>query len=254
MDEPNTFAECAAMAATRRRKLANNTYLEVNPDGTYGIRLHSTQVVVFHPDGRIVLDSGTWHTVTTKERMNRFSTLSIYSERGVWFVSVRGSWDNVTHEWTEAGPTVPYADGITFHADGRIEGEGDDPKAQQKERKAAAKFAKEYVEALAAGEISAPSSGDCWGCLMKATDGTRPMGGRGHMLEHMSEAERYFVPSIAFNAAERFGVSMAARQWLASRWAGSAVPNPGEFFGGIASDQIRKAIRRWVLGELGHAV
>ncbi len=87
---------------------------------------------------------------------------------------------------------------------------------------------------------------------MSAKDGTRPMGGRDHMLSHMSKDERYFVPSIAVNAAKRFGVSRAAQQWLASRW--DAAPDPGDWLGGIGSDQIRKAIRRWVLGELGHAV
>jgi len=46
----------------------------------------------------------------------------IYSDRGLWWV--RGP----------EGP-VPYADGLTIHADGRIEGIGEDPKAALKLRR-----------------------------------------------------------------------------------------------------------------------
>ena len=251
--DPTNFEDCKALAETRRRKLANNTYLECNDDGSFGIRLHSTQVVVYHEDGRIVLDSGGWQTVTTKARMNSFSNASLWQDKGIWYVSgpyaasPGGDWR------ARQANASTFADGITFFPDGTVTGEGEDPKAQQKERKAAAQYAKDYVEALAAGKVPAPGGGDCWGCLMVATDGSHPMGGRDHMLSHMSKEERYYVPSIAVNAAKRFGVSRACQQWLASRW-DNAVPNPGEWLGGIASDQIRKAIKRWVLAELGHPV
>lgn len=53
------------------RKLANNTYAERRGDNI-AIRLHSTDVLTFFPDGKIVVNSGGWKTVTTKGRINAY--------------------------------------------------------------------------------------------------------------------------------------------------------------------------------------
>jgi hypothetical protein len=48
----------------------NNTYA-VDVGDYVSILLHQTAVIRFYPDGRIVLNTGGWQTVTTKDRLNR---------------------------------------------------------------------------------------------------------------------------------------------------------------------------------------
>lgn len=97
---------------TSRRKLENNTYLERNDDGSYGVRLHATQVVTFYPNGDVSLDSGGWKTVTTKTRMNSYALgCQVYQDRGVWWVRF-------------GGKLYPYADGMILRADGTVTGSG----------------------------------------------------------------------------------------------------------------------------------
>jgi hypothetical protein len=56
------------------------------------VRYHSTDVASRHDDGRIVLRTGGWRTVTTKKRMNQAlevfgSPYRVYQRKGEWFVS-----------------------------------------------------------------------------------------------------------------------------------------------------------------------
>ena len=48
------------------RRYANNTYL-IRENGHLAMRYHETNVVTWYPNGDIVLNSGGWHTSTTKE-------------------------------------------------------------------------------------------------------------------------------------------------------------------------------------------
>jgi hypothetical protein len=56
-----------------RRKLENNTYLELleHPDGIC-LRLHATCVLFAHKDGTLEVDHGGWETVTSKDRINSY--------------------------------------------------------------------------------------------------------------------------------------------------------------------------------------
>lgn len=88
------------------RKIGNNTYLVRYTDwGNIAVRLHATDIVTYYPDGRIVLNTGGWKTVTTKSRINEFSPLQISQAKGVW--SIR-NYAVAPDEW------VSYADGITW--------------------------------------------------------------------------------------------------------------------------------------------
>lgn len=232
---------------TRARKLANNTYLEHPDDHSYAIRLHATRIVTYYDDGRTVLDSGGWQTVTTKERMNRYLPRSVHGisqTRGVWYVG--GEW--VNGKWE---PGVPYADGITFHADGTVTGQGDDPRAAIKLRGKLRSFARDYMNAFWAGKVPAPSQGDCWGCLMRTEDGTHGMGGSSHIIEHMKE--RYYVPSALACAIEAFPVSRYAMHSIGVAW------NPEEAAAqgltlkrdDLADRQLVKSLTRWLYREMG---
>jgi len=68
------------------RKVGNNTYAEILPDGSVGIMLHSTYVVKIHPDNSATLNSGGWHTPTTKDRINQYSPVRVYQRKGQWYL------------------------------------------------------------------------------------------------------------------------------------------------------------------------
>ena len=77
-------------ARLSKRRLANNTTLRQEGD-TLIVRLHSTDIVTLHPDGRTVLSMGGWNTVTTRDRINRFSPVArVWNESGHAFCSWNG--------------------------------------------------------------------------------------------------------------------------------------------------------------------
>jgi hypothetical protein len=230
----NTYTQFQAMAATRKRSLANNTRLIVRDDGGYGIELHSTQVVIHYPD-RVVLNSGGWQTVTTKDRMGRYSPFNVYSEKAVWYVRANGE-------------SYPFADGITIYNDGRVTGAGPDPHKTIRLRKQVNAFSKAYADAFCAGKVTAPSAGDCWGCLMVATDGTAPMGGADHVLEHIKQS--YFVPSILNRMADAGTLSIMDKDYIARKWQNMET---SEWQRGMAHERIRKTVRKFCFRELGLA-
>lgn len=70
----------------RDRPIANNTRLVKRGDKAIAVKLHGTDVVTFHDDGRITLSSGGWRTNTTADRIRNYSPAHLFSERGVWYV------------------------------------------------------------------------------------------------------------------------------------------------------------------------
>lgn len=105
---------------SQSRKVANNTYLERRPEGDIAVRLHATDVVTFHPDGTVTLNSGGWLTVTTKARINDYlpGGIVLSSIKGRWYLvysghgeyDAEGNWHYVKSE----RPAVPYSDGVTI--------------------------------------------------------------------------------------------------------------------------------------------
>lgn len=69
------------------RPIANNTRLIQRDADTVAYRLHNTDVVTKHRDGRVTLSSGGWRTVTTKDRLNSYAPVRVGSVKGVWYVS-----------------------------------------------------------------------------------------------------------------------------------------------------------------------
>lgn len=75
---------------TRKRKLANNTYLvkiwdTVCVEG-YGIELHENLIVKFYP-GKTILNTCGWFSRTTKARFNDFTKFLVFQKNFVWYVS-----------------------------------------------------------------------------------------------------------------------------------------------------------------------
>lgn len=242
--EPTTWLQCQGIwENSRKRKLANNTYLERDTleagenrgEVIYHVRLHATRVVTFHPNGNVWLDSGGWRTVTTKERFNRYLPhgYGVWSDGGVWYL---GTHDNA----------VAYADGITINPDGSVSGQGPDPNKTKRERKRVLKYASAFASAFVAGDIPAPNGGDCWGCFLFDRDSKKPTA--DHLREHLSPEEWYLVPSLLWNAAQRYG-SKALLHDLSVVWSDSET---GRFYREDSLQaEIKRVVRRWVLSGLG---
>lgn len=104
------------------RKLANNTYLKRGgwrPKGDIAVQLHSTDVITFHPNGDVTLNTGGWNTITTRDRINGFqSAARVYSQRNQLF-AVR----NADNPWTAPDCHKRAFDtSITITAKGKFKG------------------------------------------------------------------------------------------------------------------------------------
>lgn len=69
----------------KRRKLANNTYL-IDNGKRRAVRLHSTDILTEVKPGTLRVDTGGWDTMTTRERLGRFSSLYVRREKGTTYV------------------------------------------------------------------------------------------------------------------------------------------------------------------------
>jgi len=248
-----SFAEADALLQGRnkmRRKVHGNTTLERCGEAI-ALRLHSTDVVTFYPDGRIRLDNGGWPTVTSKDRINRClpEGWGVFQADNVWYLSHGYRGDRV---WI-------FRNGMTIMPDGDVEGadlrgSGAD-KAKRDLDKAVLQYVDGYVEALFEGKVSAPSGGDCWYCAMQTQDG-KPLGeaikDHQHVLDHVREG--YYVPSMVVRACETFGVSIHAKGVLGMIFnsAPSALAD-GIDWGNIARSQIHSSLKRYVRRAVGLA-
>jgi hypothetical protein len=226
----NTFNELHELAQSRKRKLGNNTYLVVRDDNGYGIRLHDTEVVIHYKD-RIVLDSGGYKTVTTKARMNDYSTHTIYQKNHVWYV------DN----------EIPFEDGITLYNNGTIKGQGKNPKETIALTKRVKQYSKDYAKEFVKGNIPKPSNGDCWGCLFHK-DG-KPTIAKEHIISHLDD--KYYVPSMLYNMFDSGCLSQYTLEVICLAWEGHPVENA--IYPNLVQEQIQKAIYKFCARDLGLA-
>jgi hypothetical protein len=213
----------AILHGRQSRKLGNNTYLETRPNGAVAVKLHKTDVLTVTP-GHVVLNSGGWQTVTTKDRMNTYlpDGWRVWSERGVWRIGHGNASATDATNYT-------YQDGMTINLEsGTVSGAGPAPTKVLKARARVARFAADYMTAFLAGKIPAPSGGDCWFCGLHVAEGPdqgKPLGElRGldgkqdHIQGHIQE--RYFVPSMLVNALTAMGASIAQKDAVACRFRG----------------------------------
>lgn len=95
------------------RPVANNTRLHIRKDGEIGLKLHQTDVIVYHKNGDVSFDSGTWRTMTTSDRMAYHPDYAIFSDKGIWYIYHRPSYKaaerrarkkfGLPESWEEAG-------------------------------------------------------------------------------------------------------------------------------------------------------
>ena len=237
-----SYQEAQELLGSREsRKLENNTYLQRRGDNL-AVRLHATDVVTYRPDGKIILNSGGWRTVTTKDRINKYAPINLWQDKGQWFIG---------QNWTRP-PAGIYQDNMVIHSSGALTGlqTMKEATAEQKLRAQVRKYAKGFLAALTAGKVPLPSGGDCWGCCMKDVKTGKTVMGNGHIREHLKE--KYYVPSLAVNALKEMGASVAATSTLYHLMGHPQAGNWDNGRGWI-TEQIEKTIKRYVYRELGLA-
>lgn len=200
---PRSFVEAKQILASRtRRKVANNTYLE-DRTGSVAIRLHDTDIVVFHVNDLTTFDTGGWLTMLTKSRINDAlpDGINLTSDRGRWYFTFQGSWLDGTYTPSER-ERIPFTDGITLNMrtfelySGGIDAET--VKAEDSEntrmRKAVNKYLRDTTPAEIVRAFENPG-GDCWLCLMGQAD--------EHLRSHVDE--HYVMLTLTRNAVEARG-------------------------------------------------
>jgi hypothetical protein len=186
------------------KKLAHNTTAERRPlpDGdAIAVRLHSTDVVTFHADNTITLNSGGWRTVTTKDRINAVlpAPLKVYSSDGVWTLQRMGNAPAVVSE---------FYDGMRFDRHGAMVTDvlvdsGREQKRLKREiGRYVARYSDEEIARLMADAAENGTTGDCLACqLAMGADGS-PLG-IDHLSLHMEEG--YTMATLAYHAVQRAG-------------------------------------------------
>lgn len=233
--EPKSFTEAESILTGRcknRRKLANNTYLE-RRNGNIAVRLHNTDIVIYHQDGIITLNTNGWTTPTTKDRLNRFSPAMIWQENSVWYVSAS----------YERGARYLFTDNMRVNVhgkplDAKLETKADRKAIRDLKRKIA-KFAKLCADNCIGVR---PSNGDCFICQVIVKTTPQSVGIR-HLESHMDE--KYPVPSLIYRAVERFGASQATKSVL--------YHGEPDCFIDHAKQSINKCVRRYMYERFGLA-
>jgi hypothetical protein len=217
------------------KKLANNTYAFRCDNGVIVVRLHQTNIVTYFPNGKVVLNSGNWRTVTTKARLNEFSPFNVFQNKGIWSVGFPG-----------VGESVLFQDGLTYFK-GKFSNYAKSDNKETKLRKKIRDYSKLVVSKL---PLPLPSGQDCWFCGLRTEDG-KPLGECSHNTDHLIShiKEKYVVPSLVFNALKSAGCTP---QGGGSAWFGFAFdnPNPQDWH----KKQISKFTTRYLYKQFGLVV
>lgn len=238
------------------RKVDNNTYLMRCPfNDDIMLKLHKTFIITFQKDGTIKYNTGGWKTRTTKDRLNKFSNLRLWQDRGVWYFKEK--WNDFMYSYDDI-KTLVFEDGLTQNPDRTFDKStlGKDPKATFKLRKRVAKYANDYITAFRAGKVPAPSNGDCIFCHMVDVETNKPIKDASHIMSHISE--KYYVPSLIVNAIDWRG-SKANHWMLQEVWENKSdklkllelINNHNGIFGDWQWKQITTTLKRYILRELG---
>lgn len=241
MPELNSFKECREFLDKGKRKLktmdrpiATNTRVEQLDDGTIGIKLHDTYIIKYYSNllggkyynlkgDTIQLNSGGWNTPLTRDRMDRFCPLNVWTEKFVMYVS-EFTWYEM-HKRKEKKVNCKvyhFKDRMWFNPDGTVwVKENSEPiqlkpyskKQEQQKRKQLKRidtFIKNYLDKLTSGQMDRPGAGDCFICQFESGDERVQMGtltkegfnpgviDSEHLLNHIRE--KYYVPTIIWNA------------------------------------------------------
>jgi hypothetical protein len=243
------------------RKDCNNTWIERRGEDI-AVRLHETDVVLYKKDGGFVLDTGGWHTVTTKDRINGYAPhgVKVYSDRGIWMVYGAAAGGRYSSDWASRATICEFSDGLEFDKDCKpLNARPSVKLITQELDKRVKKYIDGYAKHVVENGLEQPSNGDCWGCLMSAADGAskdtgnfrgvvtdvtklNPMG-FDHILSHF--AEKYYVPSLFWKAMKSGGFGPA--------WPGM-IEMQREKYPNEAANQVRRVLRGYFKRIKSHLV
>jgi hypothetical protein len=239
----------AGVDCVKSRLIDHNTVEYERANGERVIRLHLTDIVTYRTDGTVVLNTGGWNTITTRDRINKQLEETcpgwrMWSEQNEPYLG-KGWWHD------ENRKVYHFHDGIVISVrrvkcDGKIYDKEQVKKAKAWQRKCK-QYAKTFTLKLSRGEINPPGPGDCWMCSMVSDKGVAwgESGHDDHVYGHV--IEKYYVPSMVLRAIDQFGVSMCAKQCLAYVWNNPDKLDLPDFYAGIGWGQIQKAITKYVL-------
>ena len=183
------------------KPLENNTRL-LQRDEDFVVRLHETDVVTLHPDNTFTLQTGGWQTVTTKDRICRFSPARINAEKGFWWLAISGDWKQ----------KVMFEEGMRVNEEGTpLNAHPWQQESLLKKRKLMRQIVNDYIAGFMqhyAGkgfpmqnEQAFDFSGDCFTCQSMSSKKPAPKDiSLGHIVQHMKES--YYVPSLFRKAIE----------------------------------------------------
>lgn len=80
--------------------IKGNTVEYITNEGTRIIRFYETNIIIFHTDDTVELNTNGYKTVTTKERINEFSPFNIFQKDHTWYID---------------SETLPFTDGIRLN-------------------------------------------------------------------------------------------------------------------------------------------
>jgi hypothetical protein len=215
--------------------IARNTFrFEQNGETVY--RLHSTDVARKRPDGSVILNSGGWRTLTTRDRMNSVlpAGVSLYQSKGNWYLK-------------SGEKQVAYFDGIQVPQCFESQTMANKAKkTETKENKLRSQILKFTAKLDKLECLPEPDAGDCWYCSMRETKTGKPLGEASgnteHLLSHIKEG--YLHGSLIFNALEFVGYNNPSYIWhLENR-------NLKE---GKKTDWTKRALRKYLYRKLGLA-
>lgn len=245
-----------AGARLKKRLLERNTRLHDLGNEVYAVRYYDTDVVVYHPDGRIVVQTGGYKTLSTRERISGYSPCQIWQEKGTWHFQYKDK----HYLFTESVYTL-HPDGSVTPGTGKGERVPEfDPEAEKaavKFRRKVGRYAKKFIDKLYDGDLSGDTGGDCLEC--KGLFGDRPAtdSKENHVRSHIDE--NYFVVTLLLNALEWRSSpvmkwdTMALLQWPdGDEYADHrAHAEKHPLFGGFVRDELVKMLRRFCLKEMG---
>ena len=137
--------------AVSSRFIARNTVEWKSADGSRYIRLHETDILSFHADGRISVYTGGLYTVTTRGRLNSFAPdgFRFWTHKGVLHCSAPGK-----------ASAVPFRERLEIGKRGALRSDtGPDNGRAERDRR----LIDSYMAKLRRmGEIPRPDGGDPW--------------------------------------------------------------------------------------------
>ncbi len=204
-------------------KMLDHNTVQYSVGNNVFIRLHDTDIISYIGNREIILSSGGWKTMTTKDRLNKFvrKGVMIYSDKGLWYIM------------DKYGNKSEFYDGIALTTSWKIKNK----RQVSNKTKRIIKMIKEYSDRVGELEkLPMPSGGDCWHCSMFTDDG-RTLGEisrSDHIFEHIRT--KYIHGSIIVNAM---------------RWAGYRDEGISMAFNGFGNWRIKGVMRRYLRKQFG---